>query len=320
MSNEYKRTLTTFICFLLLSFTLCSSLCASSGFGREGVGSSGAQFLRLGVNARAIGMGEAYSAVCDGSDAVYWNPAALARIDGKSILLMHTDYLQSAFYDFASYAQKIGTLGTFGLGFQYFTPNAIDETNEFGTVGSFKPYDSAVTLGWARKMKFVGSKGDVLVGASGKFIRSKIIETAMSGAGDFGIVWNQWKSLWLAAGVQNIGDGIKFKNESDDLPLNVKVGSAYQFFKSLIVALDANFPRDNDPNVSIGTEYQFPVGNEIGLLGRAGYQSRTAADIQGVSSVSAGLGVKWKCYGLDFAWVPFGKLGNSYRVSVAGKF
>src|SRR6202041_1064947 len=44
------------------------------------VGTAAAEFLQIGAGARSLGMGEAYTAVADGPDAVYWNPAGLSRM------------------------------------------------------------------------------------------------------------------------------------------------------------------------------------------------------------------------------------------------
>ena len=51
-----------------------------------------------------------------------------------------------------------------------------------------------------------------------------------------------------------------------------------------------------------------------------GFNSRTKSDIRGLSSISAGAGIGWKSFGFDFAWVPFGGLGHSYRASVTSGF
>ena len=43
-----------------------------------GVGTTGAQFLKIGTGARPVAMGYAFSAVADDLNALYWNPAGLA--------------------------------------------------------------------------------------------------------------------------------------------------------------------------------------------------------------------------------------------------
>lgn len=296
---------------------------AFAAFNKKSVGTSGAQFLKLGVNARAIGMGEAYSAVADGSDAIYWNPAGLARIENRSVSFMHAAYLKNIFYDFTSYAHRIGSVGTFGIGIQYLNATSIDETDEFGTsVGTFKPYDLAVSVGWARSFRFelLETEKEMIFGLSGKFIRSKIIETASAGAVDFGISWNMFEKCWVSVGAQNLGSKLKFKEESFELPVNIKLGSSYVVYKPVLLALDVNFPRDNDPNASFGVEYKTSITSDIWFAARGGYNSRSTKEITGLSSLSAGVGLEWKGYGIDFAWVPFGKLGHSYRVSLSAKF
>lgn len=44
--------------------------------------SSGGQFMRHGLGAKAAGYGNAYTAIVDDASAVYWNPAGLAHING----------------------------------------------------------------------------------------------------------------------------------------------------------------------------------------------------------------------------------------------
>ena len=46
------------------------------------VGTFGAQFLKIGVSARATAMGSAFTAVGDNAEAVYWNPAGIVNVRG----------------------------------------------------------------------------------------------------------------------------------------------------------------------------------------------------------------------------------------------
>ena len=294
-------------------------------YGRRLVGTSSGKFLQLPVNARAIALGEAYSTLTDGADSLYWNPAGLGRIEKQSISLMHAVYLQDVFYDYAAYARKMGKAGTFGVGVQYLSAGSIEETNEQETkVGSFTPQDMAISVSWGRKFHG-GDLGDLeesefIFGITGKFIQSKIIETANSGAIDVGIIWNPIAKHGFSIGAQNMGPALKFGKDSTDLPFNIRLGYANQYFEPLLLALDVNFPQDNDANVGIGMEYTKRIFSDLYLAGRGGYNSRVTADIARLSSLSTGVGLGWKTYSLDFAWVPFGQLGHSFRLSLSIKF
>ena len=295
----------------------------AGAFGEDSVGTSGAQFLKLGTNARAVAMGEAYSAVSDGSDSIYWNPAGLDGVDRKAFSLMHAVYFQSISYDFASYAQRIGEAGVFAAGFQYLNPGSIGRTDRFGSeIGSYSPYDVAVSFGWARKFADFSNEEEFTFGASAKYIRSKVVETAAGGAMDAGVTWTPRAvdDLNVAFALQNMGSSLKFKNESDSLPFNIKFGSAYKISYEWTVAADLNFPNDAALYGSIGTEYRIEMSENFTLAGRAGFKSKTVSQISGLSSISAGAGLQWKNYGLDTSWQPFGALGNSYLISISGKF
>src|SRR5215213_323388 len=49
----------------------------------------GALFLLVPVGARAVGMGQAVVAAEDGSEAVWWNPAGLARLEKREAAIHH---------------------------------------------------------------------------------------------------------------------------------------------------------------------------------------------------------------------------------------
>ena len=67
------------------------------------VGTTAAQFLKIGVGARAIGMGGAQTGVTGDISAIYWNPAALSRMNINSELMFnHVKWLADINFDFAA--------------------------------------------------------------------------------------------------------------------------------------------------------------------------------------------------------------------------
>jgi hypothetical protein len=53
---------------------------AQSSLGGQRAGTSSGTFLRIGVGARAVAMGETFVAVANDPSAIYWNPAGLASL------------------------------------------------------------------------------------------------------------------------------------------------------------------------------------------------------------------------------------------------
>jgi hypothetical protein len=50
-----------------------------------------AEFLKIGVGARALGMGGTFVALADDATAGYWNPAGLAALPGREVQGMHAE-------------------------------------------------------------------------------------------------------------------------------------------------------------------------------------------------------------------------------------
>lgn len=74
------------------------------------------EFLSLGVGARALGMGSAYTGLADDATASYWNPAGLSWVGERELVLMHAEQFGDiANYDYGAYAQPFGENGTLSL-------------------------------------------------------------------------------------------------------------------------------------------------------------------------------------------------------------
>src|SRR5437762_205417 len=82
------------ILLFILSFFLGTQLSHSQA------GQTGLSFLKLGAGGRALGMGEAYTAIASDPSATYYNPAALSLSKTSQLLLMHKEWIQDTKTDF----------------------------------------------------------------------------------------------------------------------------------------------------------------------------------------------------------------------------
>ncbi len=313
-------------------FALYSPLYAARIY--HAAGGTSAAFLKLGVGARALGMSGAFTGVADDPYAIYWNPAGLASMGSeKNLGFFHNDHFQGLKQEFLLYTAPADGLtflgprglrsGVFGLGLNYFyTPkdmerrSGLNESDPLSPIspveGKFGAYDTAFSLGYGWKPGRTSS-----LGASLKVIR-QYIDTYS--AGSFALDLGLLKDLELfgekfTAGfsAQNIGPGIRFVRRYD-LPLVFKAGLSLRLPDSgALVALDAAKPIDNYPSLAAGLE--LPLMRTLSL--RSGYRYRhTGNELGAWSGFSAGAGVSFGRLSFDYAFAPFGELGNTHRFSL----
>jgi hypothetical protein len=120
--------------------------------------------------------------------------------------------------------------------------------------------------------------------------------------------------------VQNIGSRIKFIEKSYALPLSIRLGLSCRLGEKFVLALDGVAPIDNDPNVHVGCEYVLDVIKSVAIAFRLGYKTTSTSDLDALSGLSAGLGFNIKGLNVDYAWVPYGDLGYTHRISLGIKF
>jgi hypothetical protein len=124
--------------------------------------------------------------------------------------------------------------------------------------------------------------------------------------------------LGIGAGVRNMGTRIRYSAVSDPLPLVVFTGLGYKVNDNFIASMEVDAPRDSNASVALGGEYKQKFDKITGAL-RGGYTTRNS-DVSGVSGATFGLGVGYGNLTFDFAFVPFGDLGNTYKYSLTAKF
>ncbi|MBA3053150.1 MAG: PorV/PorQ family protein [Candidatus Omnitrophota bacterium] len=284
---------------------------------KSDAGTCGAQFLKIGMGARAMGMGGAAAALTDVS-ALYWNPAGIASLESREVLAMHTDWFEDTSIEFLGAAFPAGG-AVLGLSMTYL---AIDEferrvADTSAPVGTFNANDSAVGISYAKK--HAGLDAGFTVKALKSSIGSDSSNVAI--AADAGIIKKglslSGKPMSLAIALKDFGTKIKFSAQEDNLPSVIKLGMGVEVSPQMTVAADLNLPRDNEVNLNIGFEYMLPV-EAVKFPVRMGY--KTLNDFDTIDGFSAGFGLGMGSYNLDFAWVPYGDFDDTYRLSLSGKF
>ncbi len=311
----------------LLAVLLSLPSGAWADFGPGAKGTTAAGFLKLGAGARAEGLGQAYAAAADEASALYWNPAALTRVERRSATFMHLAFVESSAFDYGAYAHNLGAArGAFGVGVQYASAGGIPQTDEAGAeTGRFTPNDLAFSLGYARLLQTGGPLAvfdGASVGLSAKLVRSQIVATAQTYAFDLGALSKPYVDgrLRVAGVIRNLGGALRFEEESAELPLEVRTGGSYRFSKPWLLALDAAFPRDGGPYVAAGAEYRWAAGDAWALIPRLGLNTRTLGDVDGFSGVSFGLGWAAGKLGFDYAFLPVGGVALTHRFSMTLAF
>lgn len=308
-----------------LSFLACANSSAGD-LGSQATGTSAAEFLRVGVGARAVAMGEAYTAAADDAFAVYWNPAAMARVRGASLGLMHAAYPADVSFDHIAYVQQSWPRVWTGGALTYMDLGRMDETDPTGTTAeSFHPRNYAATVALATDLDPFASSGiGYSLGGAVKFVRSEIAQRAQTVAFDLGAI-SPCPSFYgengvCALAVQNIGAPLKFDQKAEPLPTMAKLGWAFGVTHAVLLSAEAALSRGEGVYGALGAEGTAEVSSGVSASARLGVNSLTWGDVSGLSGVSAGVGVKFAGLAVDYAATPFGGLGLAHRVSLTFGF
>jgi len=179
---------------------------------------------------------------------------------------------------------------------------------------TFTAKDTAITCAFGRNIS-----GNHSIGLNIKYIEQQIETVKSQGyAVDLG-----WKygldKVTLGLTVQNIGPKMKFVHKESDLPLTVSAGVGYKLAGVLNIALDVkNQVYDNSTVIAVGSE--FVSFNAISIRGGYMLVSKSTQNSP-LAGLAGGVGLKLGNNStVDYAFTPFGELGDTQRVSFTMKF
>jgi hypothetical protein len=331
-----KKSLLSLIAILFLFSPL---------FAAEYGGVTAAPYLNLGIGARPCGMGEAYTSVVDDVEAGWWNPGALVRVTNPQFAFMHNAGFGGTSYEYLGFAEPAEQLGldiwgTIGITALLVRVDDIDVTKEtelgdYSTEqeGRAEVYGAGGTLiglsySWQAAKMFS-------VGATAKLINQKIaLEEGWVPAFDVGILAKtNFPGFDVGLAFQNISF---MKLNEAPLPLNLKFGVSYKAPRlftpeiaakdTLTMAIDGILPiiPANMPfRLHTGLEYTYDISDNI-VKARVGYRfngnAQFTSDLGPLAGLTAGGGYSRVFDGvdvaLDYAFVPYGELGMTHRISM----
>jgi hypothetical protein len=315
-----KRHVGSQVLFLSAALALGASVCAYAG----GPGTTSAELLKLPLGTRAVGMGEAFTAMADDSSALYWNPAGMSLMKQKEATFMHSSLIEGINYEHLAFVMP-GDSYALGTNFSYLgygdiagydnTPNAANPSGGGSPTGNVSAYSYVLNGGISRL--FAES---FALGLSGGLVHENLAEdTANTFAINAGALYKLPTHFWdgryrVGVALQNMGPGMKFVSERDPLPHKINFGAAAEGIHKLPLNLtmDVSVPNDNDAYVSLGSEYWFR--DMVALrLGYAGSKDEGRG-------VRVGVGIKYGGLLLDYAYAGYGDFGATNRISISMRF
>jgi len=329
---------------MILIFLVTTPLIQGQNFfpilGGQRVGTSVFTFLKIGVSARAVGMGEAVVALQQDASSVYYNPGTIAQFQQTEFSASRIQWPANINYDFFSLTRRIKGRHYAGLSFGILHMAPMQETTEYlphGTGNYFVYQDRFIALTYGARMTDRFSFGITLKQVE-ENMAGQIMNSVMLDMGTF--YKTGFRSLRFSASLSHFGpqarpEGTYEKRvldadtgdekivisefESFSPPTVFRVGAAMDIWKAgkhaLIFALQLNHPVDNAENISTGLEYNF--ANVFFL--RSGYKINKEEE-----NISFGAGLiipmgSTKLH-IDYAYGNFNHLSDPQRLSIGVSF
>ncbi|UCE06886.1 MAG: UPF0164 family protein [bacterium] len=315
-------------------------------------GKYAAEFLRIGVGSRALGMGGAFVAVADDGTASYWNPAGLASLRKHQVSFSHVQMFDNlAHHNFANLSFRIGNNLGLGISWIRLSVDDIPRYSELkGTKydrfqnpdlrstgipeGYFGDIEDALFLSFGKGFDFDLAIGGGLMptlipcrlsfGVSYKYISQKLDTAEGTGQGmDIGIKISFFALRSEQSIVQrNLSFGLNLQDITGTTVLwNTSNQTKDQLPMNLLVGMSYSerFPWLNTRiTFSMGRDNSYVSANHWGGEINFGEIFSLRIGIQN-SDFTAGVGFKAFWFHVDYAFVSY-ELGNSHRISGAVEF
>jgi len=190
-------------------------------------GATGYTFVKLGIGVRPVAMGNAFTALSDDGNAVFWNPSGLGIVESYFVSGMAMNHLTYFNYYNLTSAIPLGKYGGLGIGLSYLTATDIEYSEKGEEGNEFRNSDMLLNIGYG---KSVGKRTIISFGGAVKLVRSQLYTYDTYGIlSDFGVILNPFKFLYFGTVIKNFGSPRRFINELEWFSLELVIVDGLYF-------------------------------------------------------------------------------------------
>lgn len=274
-----------------------------------------ADFLNIPVDARTIAMGEASQAVGAGAAGAFANPTALSSIQSHDVYFTHSFLPAGISYDYVAWGVALKN-HYLGLSHHHVSYGTLEGRDNAGNPsGDFSPSDTAYTGSWAARL----GGWPATVGASARYIESKIADKASTWTMDAGTRWSFNDEITFGLSGSNLGGKLRYDRESAPLPATIKGGLSWRPVLQASINLDAIGPLHSPSYAAIGAEYWAEVAGVGKAAARIGFNTKSP-ELGAFAGMRAGVGFLWKMVSADYAFSPAGDVGDGHHLGISYRF
>lgn len=274
-------------------------------------GTEGGLFLLSPIGARAVGMGQAVVAAPPTSEAVWWNPASIARAEKREAAIHHSQTIVAT-ADAISLVVPWSLVGVVAASTNIVDYGEIEQTDAFGTIGVIRPRNYVFAATYATSL---GDRASA--GITYKIVQFRIhcsgscglpSSSASTSALDFGAQYDfsGIAPVQVGMAVRNVGLRLQAKDaeQADPLPTRLQAGATYR-----IVPFEAHVPR-GEMRVAGVVVGELPLrapsarlGAELALDRKFFFRGGYVFDDSEGAGPSIGLGLSTQSLFLDLAYM-----------------
>jgi len=261
--------------------------------------------------ARAMAMGSAVVGLPQGSASLLWNPAGLGVMDDCMEAGLHHNFgLGDSVSETAVFGMPMGIVGGFAAALNYGDKGKFNGYDSAGNgTGNYSAGNMGVRIGWGKEWI-----PGLSAGVTGKYNRQTLDDQSYNAfMADLGLMWNPISRLNFGLTYSNLGPKVADKNLDSGFRAGISYGLGY-----LLLAVSSELKPGGFDRVQGGMELN--MYHVVAL--RVGYVNNLSDNkLEDLTGLTAGIGVQIvKNMMLDYAYVPFGELGITHRLSLTYKF